>query len=438
MNVPEQTPSSLQRMFYHNSPSRSCVIPSLSPSTTALRRTALVPFFPTVTSVLLAPAPRLPRSNLSLILKLTTDWVLVSSLGAALRQVLRCHQELIRNVWSATSLILPSVSSSSSVLWCHHSPDLKPAAQGHKIGVKEAYCRREVMATTIFENNCHEAGTYPRNIGVRIVKKVKERENDLANELVIMMREEDRGSKSRVLVSHDILDEWCFSSYKENLSIGAIEKKLQEVLSDASSDYQFIIVRENEAFVDRGDFLQLQDMEKLSYIEFSMKKGKMSEHVQYDREIFPTSNSVRPSDLEETINQIWKVHCQGGKIKKKKWITRKAICDKKQKEKTKKGGRQKVTKEVEKLGIEVVNDNNDALEKLQAKDDAPKGDQVKEIEKMKSRDAYVSNVDFETRGYEDGENLMIILKEQNEAIALKRRKAKQKEKARKSRPKRAK
>ncbi|MED6205461.1 hypothetical protein PIB30_017883 [Stylosanthes scabra] len=265
----------------------------------------------------------------------------------------------------------------------------KMILRGHKIGVKEAYCRREVMATTTSENNCHEASTTcPRNIGVRIVKKVKEMENDLANELVMMMREEDRGSESRVLVSHDILDEWCFSSYKENLSIGATKKKLQEVLSDASSDYQFILVRENEAFVDRGDFLQLQDMEKLSHIGSSMKEGKMSEHVQYDREIAATSNSVHPSDLEETINQIWKVHCQGG--------------------------------------IEVVNDNDDALEKLQAKDDAPKGVQVKEIEKMKSRDAYVSNVDFETGGYEDGEDLMAILKEQNEAIVLKRRKIKEK------------
>ncbi|MED6106883.1 hypothetical protein PIB30_008578 [Stylosanthes scabra] len=74
-------------------------------------------------------------------------------------------------------------------------------------------------------------------------------------------------------------------------------------------------------------------------------------------------------------------------------------------------GRQKVTKEVKKLGIEVVNDNGDGLEKLQAKNDAPKGVQVKKIEKMKSRNAYVSNVDFETGGYEDGEDLMAILKE---------------------------
>ncbi|MED6107964.1 hypothetical protein PIB30_018992 [Stylosanthes scabra] len=204
------------------------------------------------------------------------------------------------------------------------------------------------MATIILENNCHEVSTTcPRNIGVRILKKVKERENNLANELVMMMREEDRESEISISVSHDILDEWWFSSYKENLSIGATEKKLHDVLSDASSDYQFIIVRENEAFVNRGDFLRLQDMEKLSHIGSSMKKGALPR----------------------------------GKIKKKKRITRKAICDKKQKQKTKKGGRQKVTKEVEKLGIEVVNDNDDALEKLQAKDDAPKGVQVKEIEK---------------------------------------------------------
>ncbi|MED6135483.1 hypothetical protein PIB30_046958 [Stylosanthes scabra] len=295
----------------------------------------------------------------------------------------------------------------------------KMILRGHKIGVKETYCRREVMATTIPKNNCREVGTTcPRNTGVRIVKKVREMENDLANELVMMIREEDRGSESRVLVSHNILDEWCFPSYKENPSIVATEKKLQEVLSDASSDYQYIIVRENEAFDDRDDLLQLQDIEKLSSRGSSMKKGSMSEHVQYDREIFATSNSVRPSDLEETINQIWKVHCQGGKNKK--------------------GGRQKVTKEDEKLGIEVVNDNDDALEKVQAKDDAPKGVQVNEIEKMKSRDAYVSNVVFETGDYEDGEDLMAILKEQNEAIALKRRKTKQKEKARKSRPKRTK
>ncbi|MED6107963.1 hypothetical protein PIB30_018991 [Stylosanthes scabra] len=112
-------------------PSRSCVIPSPSPSpsTTALRRTALVSFLPTVTSISPTPVPHLTRSDLSQILKLTTDWVLASSSGAALRQLLRCWQELIRKVQSATSLVLPSVSLWSSVLRCHHSPDLKPAAQ---------------------------------------------------------------------------------------------------------------------------------------------------------------------------------------------------------------------------------------------------------------------------------------------------------------------
>ncbi|MED6205460.1 hypothetical protein PIB30_017882 [Stylosanthes scabra] len=99
------------------------------PPPPTLRRTALVPFLPTVTSVSPALAPCLPRSDLSQILKLTTDRVLASSSGAALRQVLRCRQELIRKVWSVTLLILPFVSSSSSVLWCDDSPDLKPAAQ---------------------------------------------------------------------------------------------------------------------------------------------------------------------------------------------------------------------------------------------------------------------------------------------------------------------
>ncbi|MED6152367.1 hypothetical protein PIB30_091323, partial [Stylosanthes scabra] len=93
---------------------------------------------------------------------------------------------------------------------------------------------------------------------------------------------------------------------------------------------------------------------------------------------------------------------------------------------------------VVRLGNEVGNDGEEVLDKTKENDDTSKMVQIKEFEKTKTRDVCASNDDFETGGYENGEDLMSILKEQNEAIALKKRKAKQKEKARKSRPKRTK
>ncbi|MED6161740.1 hypothetical protein PIB30_063639 [Stylosanthes scabra] len=226
----------------------------------------------------------------------------------------------------------------------------------------------------------------PRNASVKAVKVVNERENVLANELVMMIREEDRGNVSRVLVSHDILDEWSFLSYKENSSMCATDRMIYEVLSDASSDYQFTIACEKEKIDDRG-------------------------------EKFYTSNLARPSDLKETINQIWKVHCQWGKIKKKKLITRKVSVNKKQK--TKKVSRHNMTKEIESLSNEVVNDGDEVLEIVKEKDDTTQVVQIKEFEKKKIKDVCVSNVDFEVGGYENGKDLMSILKEQNEAIVLK-------------------
>ncbi|MED6131965.1 hypothetical protein PIB30_014866 [Stylosanthes scabra] len=88
-----------------------------------------------------------------------------------------------------------------------------------------------------------------------------------------------------------------------------------------------------------------------------------------------------------------------------------------------------VTKNVEKLGNEEVKDRSKALDKVNDKDYATEVIQTKELEKTKSREKCVSNFDSEVGGYEDEEDLMAILKEQNEALALKRRKAKQKEKA---------
>ncbi|MED6119678.1 hypothetical protein PIB30_013795 [Stylosanthes scabra] len=158
-------------------------------------------------------------------------------------------------------------------------------------------------------------------------------------------------------------------------------------------------------------------------------KGRRSEDVQYEGKKFVTNNHVHPSDLKETINQIWKVHCQVGKIKKKKRLGRKVSGN--QKPTTKKVSRHKVTKEVERLGNEVVNDGEEVLEKVLEKEDTTRVVQIKEIKKTKTRDECVSNIDFETGGYKDGVDLMSILKEQNEAIALKRKKTKQKEKARK-------
>ncbi|MED6156624.1 hypothetical protein PIB30_016170 [Stylosanthes scabra] len=110
--------------------------------------------------------------------------------------------------------------------------------RGNKINVKEAYYKRDNKTMAISENGSHEVGyASPRNASVKIVKVVNEREDVLANELVMMVREEVTWNESRVLVSHDILDEWSFSSYKENLSMCATERMIYEVLSNSSSDY---------------------------------------------------------------------------------------------------------------------------------------------------------------------------------------------------------
>ncbi|MED6159823.1 hypothetical protein PIB30_045702 [Stylosanthes scabra] len=263
--------------------------------------------------------------------------------------------------------------------------------RGNKISVKKAYCRRDNKGMTVSKNGPHEVGNAGSgNVGVKLVKS--------------------------------------FLSYKENQSVCATKQMTHEILSDASSDYQYFIARGNVEMDERGDLLQLQHME--------MMRDKRSEDAQHEGEVFFKSNTGRPSDLEETINQIWKVHCQGGKIKKKKLITRKISGN--QKQKTKNVSRHKVTKEVERLGNEVGNDGEEVLDKNKENNDTSKVVQIKEFEKTKTRDVRASNDDFETGGYENGEDLMSILKEQNEAIALKRRKAKQKEKARKSRPKRTK
>ncbi|MED6152357.1 hypothetical protein PIB30_091235 [Stylosanthes scabra] len=163
-----------------------------------------------------------------------------------------------------------------------------------------AFIRRDNKTMTRSENGPHEvvkAGS--RNDGAKTVKVVNEREIVFANELVMMICEEDRGNESRVLVSHDILDEWSFLNYKDKPSISA----------DTSSD-QYIIVCEKEVFDDRVDLLHLQHMEKLPHLGYLTMNGRRIEDVQHEGEKFITSNHVHPSDLEETTNQIWKVHCQ--------------------------------------------------------------------------------------------------------------------------------
>ncbi|MED6119679.1 hypothetical protein PIB30_013796 [Stylosanthes scabra] len=114
--------------------------------------------------------------------------------------------------------------------------------RGYKISVKDAYYMRDNKTMARSENGPHEVVKEgPRNDGAKTVKVVNEREIVFANELVMTIREEDRGNENRVLVSHDILDEWSFLNYKEKPSISASEKMIHEVLSDASSD-QYIIV----------------------------------------------------------------------------------------------------------------------------------------------------------------------------------------------------
>ncbi|MED6183754.1 hypothetical protein PIB30_040649 [Stylosanthes scabra] len=147
--------------------------------------------------------------------------------------------------------------------------------RGYKIGVKEAYHRRGNKAMRRPENGFHEVrNASPRNASMELVKVVNEREKVLANELVMMIREEDRENKSRVLVSHDILDEWSFSSYKEKPFICATEKVIHEVLSDMCTDYQYFIAREKKEIEDRGDLLQLQHMEKLPHLGYLMMEEK--------------------------------------------------------------------------------------------------------------------------------------------------------------------
>ncbi|MED6126886.1 hypothetical protein PIB30_082791, partial [Stylosanthes scabra] len=158
---------------------------------------------------------------------------------------------------------------------------------------------------------------------------------------------------------------------------------IHEALSDTSND-QYILTREKEDIDDRGDLLQLQNMNKLSCLEYSRMEGRRSEDVQHEGEKFFTSNPRRPAE--------------------------KCIA---------KG-------EVERLGNEVVNDGEEVLERVMENDDRTKVIQIKEIEKTKTRDVCVSNVDVEMGGYEDGVDLMSILKEKNEAIALKRRRQKEK------------
>ncbi|MED6170385.1 hypothetical protein PIB30_030358 [Stylosanthes scabra] len=140
---------------------------------------------------------------------------------------------------------------------------------------------------------------------------------------------------------------------------------------------------------------------------------KQNEGGQYEGEDDSTSSHVHSSDLDETLNHMWEVHCKGSKRKKKKQKISEII-------------RNKMTNEDVKDGYEVLDKENDNYNVIEVV-------QVKEFDKTKCRG--VSNFDFEMGDYEDGQDLMAILKEQNEALDLKRRKAKQKEKARKSRPK---
>ncbi|MED6199340.1 hypothetical protein PIB30_075057 [Stylosanthes scabra] len=92
-----------------------------------------------------------------------------------------------------------------------------------------------------------------------------------------------------------------------------------------------------------------------------------------------------------------------------------------------------MTNKVKGLGNEDVKDGDEALDKKNDNDNVIEVVQVKELDKTKCREECVSNFDYEMGDYEDGQDLMAILKEQNEALDLKRRKAKQKEKACKSR-----
>ncbi|MED6223174.1 hypothetical protein PIB30_071415 [Stylosanthes scabra] len=71
-------------------------------------------------------------------------------------------------------------------------------------------------------------------------------------------------------------------------------------------------------------------------------------------------------------------------------------------------------RDVERLSNEDVNDGDEALEMVKDKEDVAEVVQTKVFENTKSEEICVSNVDSEAGDYEDGKDLMSMLKEQNE------------------------
>ncbi|MED6221570.1 hypothetical protein PIB30_056057 [Stylosanthes scabra] len=219
--------------------------------------------------------------------------------------------------------------------------------RGNKVRVKEAYYRGDYD---------YRMGYHAELINTtgRVVKKVNGREFDPTGELVINIRCEDTVEENSVLGLEEILDEWSFLSYNKNLSVCAtVEKDLsikQVIKNNNKEEHQESRNVLLQVVLNEWDKEGLQQRVRKVLEETLLgqngtkeDEGKnfdeQSEGDQYEWEDDFTSNYVHSLDLDETLNHMWEVHCQGSKIKKKKKkrITSEII-------------RNKVTNDVQSLG----------------------------------------------------------------------------------------